>query len=447
VSKAAPLPKNRAVAKAEPPAPAKPALTQPISELLRSSPDGPVDSVLAAAVIIALDRLWRGDGLLAPAPSKRRRAPGRPVLPQAPGRLCAARASSRCGSTSRLDYRRLKALAYPMLFTVAGMLVITVIGFGHRAGNADSWLTVGPDPHPAGRARPSWRSSCGSRTRSRRRPIKIKSFSVGFVPHLFVCRRASCGAVSEAARLRQLCRPPLSHLHDALRRGRSRPRTSQRSPCCSGHGGRQPPSASASTATPYVAVARHGVATANGFAYQPFQSVMSFGSGETRAARPRPRSCRCSTCPRLTPTSSARSSARSSGSSGSSCSARRTCSVVSRGVKVALEAGDDYGSLPRLRHRDHVRRAGADQPLRWRWRSCRRRGSRCPSSATAARRSSSTPRPSACSVSISRPRTQEGRRRAKKLAGRATGAEQRAERVRGRSLTKADEGAAEVGGW
>ena len=60
-------------------------------------------------------------------------------------------------------------------------------------------------------------------------------------------------------------------------------------------------------------------------AYQPFQSVMSFGSGGPDGPRASGAASRRSTCPRRTPTSSPPSSARSSGSSASRRSARRTC--------------------------------------------------------------------------------------------------------------------------
>jgi cell division protein FtsW len=86
---------------------------------------------------------------------------------------------------SRLDYQRLKPLTYPLLFAVFAMLVATVAGLGHRAGNAYRWLAVGPiHIQPSELAKVSlvlWLAYSLSKKRE-----KVKSFWVGFVPHLVV---------------------------------------------------------------------------------------------------------------------------------------------------------------------------------------------------------------------------------------------------------------------
>jgi cell division protein FtsW len=69
---------------------------------------------------------------------------------------------------SRIDYHRLRPLTYPLLVLVVALLVATVAGLGHRAGNAYRWLTVGRSTS----SRPRWPRSCwccGSATRCRRK--------------------------------------------------------------------------------------------------------------------------------------------------------------------------------------------------------------------------------------------------------------------------------------
>ncbi len=87
--------------------------------------------------------------------------------------------------TSRVDYRRLKPLTYPMLVVVIGLLGATIVGLGHRAGNAYRWLSIGPiHVQPAEIAKLAivfWLSYSLSK-----KAEKIKSFAVGFMPHLFV---------------------------------------------------------------------------------------------------------------------------------------------------------------------------------------------------------------------------------------------------------------------
>src|SRR6185369_11476085 len=67
---------------------------------------------------------------------------------------------------SRLDYRKIKPLTYPILFAVTAMLVMVVVGFGHKAGNAYRWIAIGP-VHI-------------------QKAEKIRQFSTGFLPHLIV---------------------------------------------------------------------------------------------------------------------------------------------------------------------------------------------------------------------------------------------------------------------
>ncbi len=43
-----------------------------------------------------------------------------------------------------IDYRRLRALTYPILGGVTVLMVLSVIGFGHSGGGAARWLSIGP---------------------------------------------------------------------------------------------------------------------------------------------------------------------------------------------------------------------------------------------------------------------------------------------------------------
>jgi cell division protein FtsW len=84
---------------------------------------------------------------------------------------------------SRLDYHRLRSLTYPMLLVVIGMMIATVAGLGHRAGNAYRWIAVGPvhiQPSEAAKlVLVLWLAYSLSKKKER-----VKTFWVGFVPHL-----------------------------------------------------------------------------------------------------------------------------------------------------------------------------------------------------------------------------------------------------------------------
>jgi cell division protein FtsW len=86
---------------------------------------------------------------------------------------------------SRLDYHRLRPFTYPVLLAVVGMMVATIAGLGHRAGNAYRWLPLGPihvQPSEAAKvALVLWLAYSLSKKADR-----VKTFLVGFVPHLFV---------------------------------------------------------------------------------------------------------------------------------------------------------------------------------------------------------------------------------------------------------------------
>jgi cell division protein FtsW len=86
---------------------------------------------------------------------------------------------------ARVDYHRYRPLTYPILAGVIGLLVVVALGFGHRAGGASRWIRLGPvNIQPAEMAKLAlifWLAYSLSR-----KTAKIRSFSVGFLPHALV---------------------------------------------------------------------------------------------------------------------------------------------------------------------------------------------------------------------------------------------------------------------
>ena len=87
--------------------------------------------------------------------------------------------------SSRIDYHRLYKLTYPLLALVGVLLLLCVIGFGHSGGGAARWLSIGPvHVQPAEMAKVSlviWLAYSLAKKADR-----IKTFTVGFLPHLIV---------------------------------------------------------------------------------------------------------------------------------------------------------------------------------------------------------------------------------------------------------------------
>ena len=88
-------------------------------------------------------------------------------------------------SLARLDYHLLRPLAYPMLGGSVLLLLYIAVGFGHSAGGAARWISVGPiHVQPAEIAKVAmifWLAYSLSKKADR-----IRSFSVGFLPHALV---------------------------------------------------------------------------------------------------------------------------------------------------------------------------------------------------------------------------------------------------------------------
>ena len=88
-------------------------------------------------------------------------------------------------AASRFDYHRLYKLTYPVLGIVGLLLLLCVVGFGHSAGNAARWLSVGPvHVQPAEMAKVAlviWLAYSLAK-----KADQVKTFTIGFLPHLLV---------------------------------------------------------------------------------------------------------------------------------------------------------------------------------------------------------------------------------------------------------------------
>lgn len=86
---------------------------------------------------------------------------------------------------SMVDYHQLRRFTYPLLGVVTVLLVLSVTGFGHSGGGAARWLRLGPvhvQPSEAAKlALVLWLGYSLAKKRE-----KVKSFSVGMLPHLIM---------------------------------------------------------------------------------------------------------------------------------------------------------------------------------------------------------------------------------------------------------------------
>jgi cell division protein FtsW len=86
---------------------------------------------------------------------------------------------------SRLDYHRLYKLTYPVLAGVGLLLVACIVGFGKKGGGAARWLALGPiHIQPAEMAKLAfvlWLAYSLAKKADR-----VKTFTIGFLPHLLV---------------------------------------------------------------------------------------------------------------------------------------------------------------------------------------------------------------------------------------------------------------------
>ncbi len=86
---------------------------------------------------------------------------------------------------SRFDYQRLRKLTYPLLLVVATLMSMTALGLGHSGGGAARWLRVGPvNVQPSELAKLAlvlWLAYSLDKKRE-----LVKSFKIGFVPHVLM---------------------------------------------------------------------------------------------------------------------------------------------------------------------------------------------------------------------------------------------------------------------
>jgi cell division protein FtsW len=86
---------------------------------------------------------------------------------------------------ARVDYHRYRPFTYPLLAGVFGLLLVTALGFGHSAGGAARWIAIGPvHVQPAEMAKVALIFYLAYSLSKKRE--KIKSFSVGFLPHVLM---------------------------------------------------------------------------------------------------------------------------------------------------------------------------------------------------------------------------------------------------------------------
>lgn len=88
-------------------------------------------------------------------------------------------------AASRFDYHRLYKLTYPVLAVVGVLLTLCVVGFGHSGGGAARWLSIGPvHVQPAELAKVALVIWLGYSLA--KKAERVKTFTVGFLPHLIV---------------------------------------------------------------------------------------------------------------------------------------------------------------------------------------------------------------------------------------------------------------------
>lgn len=86
---------------------------------------------------------------------------------------------------ARVDYHFYRPFTYPLLAGVVVLMLAVLLGFGHTAGGATRWIALGSiHVQPAEMAKVAlifWLAYSLSKKRE-----KIKSFSVGFLPHVLM---------------------------------------------------------------------------------------------------------------------------------------------------------------------------------------------------------------------------------------------------------------------
>lgn len=154
-----------------------------IQGLLKRNDRGPVDVVLAAVVVLLL-----GFGVVMVYSASVVEAT---VVFRNPQHFVTRQALYALGAlllmfvASRIDYHHLRPFTYPILGGVTLLMILSVVGFGHTGGGAARWLRFGPihvQPSEAAKlALILWLAYSLDKKRER-----VKTFSIGMMPHLIM---------------------------------------------------------------------------------------------------------------------------------------------------------------------------------------------------------------------------------------------------------------------
>ncbi len=149
----------------------------------RTNRTGPVDPVLAALIIALI-----GFGVVMVYSASVIEATtdfGDPEFYLKRQVVYAAAALGVMGIVSHIDYHKLRPFTYPGLALVAVLLTLSVLGFGHRGGGAARWLALGPiHVQPSEAAKVVliiWLAYSLDKKQD-----KVKTFWVGVLPHLLI---------------------------------------------------------------------------------------------------------------------------------------------------------------------------------------------------------------------------------------------------------------------
>jgi cell division protein FtsW len=151
--------------------------------LARSDRTGPVDEVLAAVAVALV-----GFGLVMVYSASVIEATANYQDPQyflKRQAVFAVAGVAAMFTLSRVDYRKLRPLTYPILGAVIVLMVLSVIGFGHAGGGAARWLRLGPiHIQPSEMAKLALVLWLGYSLDKKQ--DQVKSFGIGILPHLLI---------------------------------------------------------------------------------------------------------------------------------------------------------------------------------------------------------------------------------------------------------------------
>jgi cell division protein FtsW len=241
---------------------------------------------------------------------------------------------------SRIDYHRFRRFTYPILAVVTVLLAMSVVGFGHRGGGAARWLALGPiHIQPSETAKLAlilWLAYSLEKKKE-----KVKSFSIGMLPHLLMAgvlmllclKQPDFGGALVLLLLTFtllfVAGARLGYLLGAIILGAAAGAWLIRSKAYRWE-----------RVLAWFKMAEHR----QDLAYQPFQSVMSFGSGETTGLG-LGKGLQVLYLPEAHTDFVSAIIGEELGFLGILCLALAYLAIVARGVRTAVRAPDDYGSF------------------------------------------------------------------------------------------------------